>query len=52
MSMTKYGWLATPLTKLSDYESHAYEQCGNDTSSVEKERPHHQDPDSYEVVIS
>ena len=52
MSKTKYGWLATTLTKLSDYESHAYGQCGNDTSSAEKERPHHQDPDFDEDVIS
>ena len=44
--------MVTPLTKLSDYASHAYEHYGNDTSSAEKERPHHQDPDSDEDVTS
>ena len=44
--------MVTPLTKLSDYASHAYEHYGNDKSSAEKERPHHQDPDSDEDVIS
>ena len=44
--------LVTPLTKLSDYASHAYEHYGNDTSTAEKERPHHQDPDSDKDFIS
>ena len=52
MSKTKYGWLATTLTKLSDYASHAYEHHGNDTSSAEKERPHHHDRDLDEDVAS
>ena len=44
--------LVNPLTKLSDYASHAYEHHGNDTSSAEKERPHHHDQDSDEDVAS
>ena len=45
--------MVTPLTKLSDYASHAYVHYGNDTSSTEKELPHpHQDSDSDKDVIS
>ena len=40
------------LTKLSDNASHAYENYAHNKSSAERERPHHQEPDSDEDVIS
>ena len=48
--------LVTLSTKLShaynDYASHAYEDDSKNTTSANKERPHHQDPDSDEDVIA
>ena len=48
--------MVTLSTKLShaynDHASHAYEDDSKNTTSANKERPHHQDPDSDEDVIA